>query len=288
VTQGSGNPNLELPYFAYGLFKPGELAHNQIEQYLAHEPREEKVRGTLWERDGLPFIIPDSNSHQIEGFVLQLKPEKRKEAYELITSFEPEKLYTWKTVEVDDANTVANICAGRSPGKGAHALDETSWSFKNDPLFKHVPIVADNFISCYGKKFKSVPAGELDWNRFFQIEAAYLLLWSAIERFTAMKHGPAISPNKRVTKLEQDQVFMEAFYAVGPLSTTRSVSDSRNPGRTIDKVKSPAQFYYQVRSNLCHRGKGAWQEGNLLLDSLRELNAIFKLMLKKHNLLANC
>ena len=46
----------DLPYFAYGLFKPGELAYGQIESLLDGGPVEARVPGALYVRDGLPLL----------------------------------------------------------------------------------------------------------------------------------------------------------------------------------------------------------------------------------------
>ena len=40
------------------------------------------------------------------------------------------------------------------------------------------------------------------------------------------------------------------------------------------------QYYYQVRSNITHRGKGVAQDYELLRDSLSELLPIFRKVLE--------
>lgn len=45
-----------LPYFAYGLFKPGELAYGQLASMVEGNPVEMGVPGALYVRDGLPLL----------------------------------------------------------------------------------------------------------------------------------------------------------------------------------------------------------------------------------------
>jgi len=44
---------------------------------------------------------------------------------------------------------------------------------------------------------------------------------------------------------------------------------------------SAVLYYYQVRNNLSHRGKGAWVDGEIIRASLQELKAIFDAVLKQ-------
>lgn len=42
-----------------------------------------------------------------------------------------------------------------------------------------------------------------------------------------------------------------------------------------DSLRS-IRFYYQVRSNISHRGKSIWEERSLVAESLSQLSAIFR------------
>ncbi len=59
-----------------------------------------------------------------------------------------------------------------------------------------------------------------------------------------------------------------------------TVLDVRNPARTYTLNGADPEacllYYYQVRNNLSHRGKGAWRDGEKVRHSLVELLAIFK------------
>jgi hypothetical protein len=53
-------PNTSLPFFAYGLFKPGQLCFIRIHD-LVNNIRETEVGGTLKERDAIPLLIDSCN-----------------------------------------------------------------------------------------------------------------------------------------------------------------------------------------------------------------------------------
>lgn len=54
--------------------------------------------------------------------------------------------------------------------------------------------------------------------------------------------------------------------------TERMILDVNSPDKALD-------YYYQIRSNLVHRGKGVPHDHDRLEKSLRELLAIFKMTL---------
>jgi hypothetical protein len=61
--------NPELPFFAYGAFKPGELAFTQIETFLDQQPTRATAAGSLKVRDGLP-LLDDRSGGSVQGFLL--------------------------------------------------------------------------------------------------------------------------------------------------------------------------------------------------------------------------
>jgi hypothetical protein len=118
------------------------------------------------------------------------------------------------------------------------------------------------------------------WERFFRLAGAYLLLWSLVERYTALAFGPAIEPWQRITLLDDASSFREAVRA--GVEPGQRVVDSRDPSTTYrirEDGSGAAQLWYAVRSNLSHRGKSAFQDGQLLRRCLIDLHDTFKLML---------
>ena len=110
---------------------------------------------------------------------------------------------------------------------------------------------------------------------------AYLLLWSAIERYTAFAYGPGLDPVERVKRLGNDSLFVAAAQDV--IKRSDCVYDSRDPDQRYDlkrdKPENSSLYFYGVRSNLSHRGKGAYADGEKVRKSLNELLAIFDRLL---------
>jgi len=132
-------------------------------------------------------------------------------------------------------------------------------------------------------EFKSAPPDSFDWERLFRLQMAYLLLWTAIERYCSLAYGPGLEPSKKIIKLAEDKLFEKILREI--IERKAIIYDSRDPKDKyeldVDDISSTIQYYYAVRSNLSHRGKGAWKDGEIIRLSLRELLNIFKLFLNK-------
>jgi len=77
-----------LPFFAYGVFKPGELAFLQIKALVA-ECLDCSIPGTMRIRDGLPIVSPDDRE-EIRGALIKFHPAAEREAYQRIAELEPD------------------------------------------------------------------------------------------------------------------------------------------------------------------------------------------------------
>jgi hypothetical protein len=210
--------------------------------------------------------------------------EKYLQAYETICRFEPKSVYFWKSTTLLSPAVRANVLLGKKLNSGRpQDLEEESWSFRRDPVFTHGLKVVETAVLQWGQQpFESAPPEYFDWPRFFQLQMAYLLLWSAIERYSAFAYGPALSPEDRIKALGRDAGFLSALQNE-LRSEPREVSDSRDPSERsvfgLDHPEEAAEYFYRVRSNLSHRGKGAWVDGEIVRQTLVSLFAIFKAML---------
>lgn len=273
-----------MPFFAYGSLKPREPAHHQVERFLSQAPSPATIDGRLWIRDGLPLLELDSPEKElIDGFLLSFRPELSEQAYATICAFEPRNHYFWKDdVRLRDPRAPVNVLVGKKLEKGRAALLETSsWTLCDDPVFSYgLPEVESSTSSEAGAGFDWP-----DWPRFFRLQMAYLLLWSAVERYTALLLGPGLGPLARVKSLGKHEVFQAAFRKAG-ITRRDQVCDSRDPTDVyvLDPANPPkaALYYYQVRNNLSHRGKGAWADGEIVRNSLVELKRILDLILERH------
>ena len=271
---------VDVPFFAYGALKPGEPAHYRVEPFLAKSPIPATISGVLRMLDGLPLLDLHEKG-TVNGFLLYFHSEVARNAYETICQFEPRNHYAWrKNSPLKDRAVTAHVLIGKQLQHGrAVPLESDSWTFRNDPVFsKGLKVIRDVIKSEAAAKFEGTPPEDFDWKRFFTLQMAYLLLWSAVERYTALVVGAGLDPMARVRQFGRLSIFQEGFKKAG-ISRQDEVWDSRDPAdRFILDASDPSTailYYYQVRNNLSHRGKGAWKDGEIVRNSLRELHMIF-------------
>jgi hypothetical protein len=273
----------DLPYFAYGLFKPGELAYSQLESLVEGDPTEAVVPGALYVRDGLPLLKP-GGMKPVHGYLLRFREGEAEEAYTRISAFEPRKHYWWDTVRLGKTNENANALLGRRPEKGSIRHEEGDWTGRRDPvLTRGLPVVHDVAAKQAREEFHSAPPDRFDWPRLFRLQMSYLFLWTMIERYAALAYSPTLEPMEKVKKLGEDPAFQRALSRV--VRREQRVYDSRDPTNHADldpeRGRSSAEYYYYVRSNLSHRGKGAWNDGEIVRQSLLELQEIVRQVLEE-------
>lgn len=263
--------NMKLPFFAYGLFKPGQLCYFRIKD-LVEDHYETGVLGSLYERDGIPILKICENCSKIKGSLLKLDSGKEKQAYELITEIEPKNLYWWN--EVYTMHGKANVLVGKSTLKGSFPLEDTyEYDGRNDPYFKEALEEVKSIIS------KSHFAW--DNKHFFRLQMAYMLLWTSIERYASLKYGLGKDVNEKIQEISNELIFKTSLkkhvkdaprFVHSALNLKKYTLDPNDPNNSIN-------YYYQVRSNSVHRGKAFVKDFDIIESSLKELLAIFKDML---------
>lgn len=263
---------IDLPFFAYGLFKPGQLAFFQLRDLITGASEPASVKGRLLLRDGLPIIDPEGEGFT-NGAVLIFRPERTAEAYDRISNMEPDKQYRWGEIQAN--GHTANVLVGRSPGKGSVPCEESDWNGWSDPLFTAALEVVE----------ETLQSQDFDWNLkpLFRLQMAYLLLWSSIERYLSLRYHLGDKVLEKVRELAGEPAFVESFRR--HVTEDRRVyrADRPRDNEVLDP-KSPETsltYYYQVRSNITHRGKGVVWDYEHVKNSLAELLPIFRDVLKE-------
>lgn len=270
--------NLELPLFVYGALKPDLPAFEQLRPFVKKHPELDLVCGSLYVRDGLPLLFPNDREALL-GFLLQWKPGQARSGYEVVCQFEPRKHYQWSEV-VLKSGTKANTLTARYPDKGnPQPLYQYAWCITSDPAFgPGLSAVRD---VC--AQLPLTDRSEDNWPGFFRAQMAYLLLWSILERLSALCFGPDHEPTKRAIKLHELPGIPDLLAKY--VTRTDKVSDSRDPSKSyklnVANPKKCFEYYYQVRSNLSHRGKGVWKEYDKVKKSLEELLSVTEDYLKQ-------
>ena len=101
--------DISLPFFAYGLFRPGQLAFFQLRE-LVSNVQPAQVPGKLLLRDGLPILVLSQGQGRIEGALLTFLPEKAADAYDRISEMEPDNHYRWKEEKIGGVSENFLIC----------------------------------------------------------------------------------------------------------------------------------------------------------------------------------
>jgi hypothetical protein len=113
---------------------------------------------------------------------------------------------------------------------------------------------------------------------------AYLLLWCSIERFVSFKYHLGEKVVDKVFKLAGDPVFARALQdrvqSRGGSEVFRSDDPEQKETLDPNNPRKAIGYYYQIRSNITHRGKTAIRDHEMLLNSLTELLDIFQRVLE--------
>lgn len=264
-----------LPFFAYGTLKPGQPGYHIIEDIVTESPISAKITGALFEQDGLPIFV-EKYDDDVQGYVLKFSDPE--EAYDRIADYENERNYKWDitTAETDSQDFEVNVLIATDPVRGQVERIENNWTIGRDPLFTEaLDVVEDtkNTVSEVGSE-----RSELE--KFFKLQMAYLLLWSSIERYNAFRFGlsaHSLDNRKQMANLDRFRTGLKTEVPNWRIGEEIFSAD-RNKFYTLDpdNPEEAIEYYYQVRSNVTHRGKSSGIEYDLMHASLDELYAIFR------------
>jgi hypothetical protein len=279
-------PRIDLPFFAYGLEKPGEPAYDELVGAKVGQIRPGLIlTGSLRYRDGLPLLDPEGTGG-VEGAILHFLPGQELETYAAISAFAPRQHYRWLTTDAQLANDetmTVNVLRGRRPRRGSPNEWFRSWSAVSDPaLHFGTHTVRRLALEHAVAPFPSLtPDSPALWERFFGLQSAYLLLWLVLDRFAALAFGPGLSPTDRRNRLGDDPRFRDCVIAAN-VTPRPTAADSRDPQRStrIREDGSGALYYWHtVQANLSHPGRTAFHDGVAVRQALVELHDTFRLLL---------
>ncbi len=262
-----------LPFFAYGIFKKSEISFFQIKDFVK-TTTESTIKGKLLVRDGLP-IFDEIGYESVHGSVISFIETKQADAYKRISSMEPDKHYHWSENFVNLEKV--NILHGNSPTKGSEFLDCQKWDSWSDPLFTNaLDAIEDTFESYSTPNIKAYFNHNL--KQMFHLQMAYLLLWSSIERYLSLRYNLGDSVYEKIKKLSQEDSFKNAL--IKHVEREAKIFRADNPRKNYQlnkhKCEESLNYYYQIRSNIAHRGKGSSNDFTKIKNSLKELLYIFK------------
>lgn len=261
---------VDLPFFAYGAFRPGQLAFHRLKPFV-ERAEDSTVSGELRIRDGLPILDPDGIQN-VSGSVLFFRSFAFEDAYRSIVDLEPDAQYRWG--EKPSGSNTVNVLFGRSPKKGS--VPGQDWDGRQDPLFTAALDVVRDTLS-RNKNFDS------NLKRTFRLQMAYLLLWSAIERYVSLRYHLGNKVMEKVMNLASESAFSEALRNLQPAPREVYRADKPQEQVRLDSgdPEGSLSYYYQIRSNIVHRGKGHRDDHGRVRQSLEELLVIFDQVLNR-------
>ena len=270
--------NIKKPFFAYGIFKPAQIAFSKIKDFhWKCEPHD--IPHKMLIRDGVPIIEKKERPFITKGFKIWFNDESCEEAYKRISETQPYKLYKWDVIEVDGDE--CNILIGKDPYLGSKPFEDKNNNYindydgKNDPYFNGlVGFIGDeiNKDEFYGE------------NYFYNLQMSYMLLWSAIDRYCSLKYGAYRDQWDLRSHLANDWAFIESLQRCwddGKIERRQFVySTNLNEYKLTKNPWFAINYYYTIRCNVVHRGKQIISEEEFLYKALNELLEIFDGVIK--------
>ena len=260
--------NQILPFFAYGLFKPGQPMHIQLNG-LVKNSEEMILPGNLNILNGLVrFKYDIKASRKVKGSKLEFNDSV--EAYNRINSLEPSKYYKWE--EIDGMN-----CLVARGGKGESIL-EINHSLDSADLLEYT-IQDDKFFSSFFEFMGQRPKFEPNMKGLIGLQMYYSLLWIALERLVLLTVGftviHKITINKKIEKFEDlFQKYLEydedLYAKIKDMEISSMQDDRKIPN---DEILSKL---YGLRSNIVHQGKALITDYDRVEDSLNYLLGFIK------------
>lgn len=264
-----GSPrNTNLPFFAYGIFKPGQLAYPQIRNYVDGEPSAELVDYEMLYRDGIPVLRSGENEHfKTSGYLMKFNGPK---AYEIIGGSQSDKLYMWKRIKVN--GIWANTLFGVNSDCGSSDDRENSVSYYNyrqDSFFQEaLDLIKEMKEEFEGKNVRNM-------KDFFKIQMHYMLLWSVIERFCTLTYGHA-AIGKNMFNFAKERSFNDKLNSITRKDVVFSSDTLEDKYLDSNNYADSIVYYYTIRCNVVHKGKTVKsEERNKLKCSLEELYGLF-------------
>lgn len=270
-------PEQPSTLFVYGSLKPGELGFEQIEAMVSKYTSAKLQDFALYIRDGLPVIRTPAPGETVNGVLLSINTGMEENFWRVVTEYEGTTNYKFENsipIISEGKILLSGAFIGRKMGKGNPEKLYTPWTSKLDPIFRQSFPLLHRDIARNSLKFTDTehdPSGY--WNQMNRLLSQYLLLVSVLEHLTVVKFGGSKTqePMMRIRKLQQSQGYLDAFRSLSEdkYNPSIKVSDSRAVDDSLS-TSTPEQAlfaWYQVRSNLQHRGKASLFDASLVYKS---------------------
>ena len=275
--------NISLPFFAYGIFKPGQLAYSKIRNRVKENDNVE-INYNMKHRDGVPILINrESDYLRTKGVIITFRKGQEKESYKIICNTLLRNLYEWKTIEINGQEV--NVLFGVNPNNGSSAIEnpkeKVNFDGKNDPLFNEAIDLIKQNLKLNKRPNTNLKSKETEnIEMFFNLQMNYMLLWSAIDRFCSLKYNRNQTQN--IKKFANQKAFKDSIKKFEnkehrPVYSTDHLKMHKFNANDPDETMF---YYYTFRCNVVHRGKATIGDYEMLKQATYELLEIFEDVLK--------
>lgn len=270
--------DLNKPFFAYGVFKKGQLAHSKIEDYVESVDDDAEIENCMMMiRDGIPLISNEkAEGYTTKGHIIWFLDEYR--AYKIISDTEPEDLYEWGKTTVKGVEV--NVLYGKNPQDGSYPYENDNGIYVDNFEGTLDPLFSDDLFDLLEYESNNLKDDDCD---IFRLQMCYMMLWSAIDRYCILKYDSINYQSDNLKKLSEDPVFRESVDESDLPSHNQiySAKDAKEWEWREWSYFSKLYFYYVVRCNVVHRGKDRQTNIGILHESLDELLCVFRKVIDK-------
>ena len=235
----------DLPFFAYGFYKPHQLAYPTIKEFVKGEPKKSKVKASLKQVNGVPVLVEQGYKYDyVEGYLINFKEGYEVEAYEKVGYSRNRGIYKWKEMFIDEEKV--NVLVSSKPNTFESSgqwdyyfterkyikelnIDLESYDWRKDPIFEkpidyiflaeHLKDTNNLMKPIYKEPVDNIDVANnhqtsrrhLDYKyiKFFETQMLYMLLWTSIDRFLTFRYGETKKNN--VIFLSEEESFKTAL-----------------------------------------------------------------------------
>jgi gamma-glutamylcyclotransferase (GGCT)/AIG2-like uncharacterized protein YtfP len=264
-----GTESSRKPLFVYGTLMPGEIAYEQIAEFVSNYQQAKLPGYSLMMRDLMPLVDKSDHSDLVEGFLLTPKLETSSVFYEKLIKFEGINFELTDCIckEDDSEEVEARVFQGVATDYGRpENLRYKRWSTRLDPLLsRSFPVLIQDIQETVNFRPLTFTEGENDWKMKNKKISNFLLLSSILEHIWSLTHGALFAGekgeiNNLLKSMASSSAYKSAYKSASNLNLIPyvSISDSRDVRKgpiSTTKDSGALRTWYRIRGNSLHRGK---------------------------------
>ena len=281
--------NINLPFVAYGIFRPGDISFLFLKDYLEVDPIRESIIGDIRIRDGVLIFSnkdadsPGSRKEKIDVYILKFKKEQSSKAYKYIYQKEPDNLYEWGEIKV--GGELCNILIAKDIENGSsrdfdgEAL--SYYSIKNiywKEVLKLVEIESKQISSSKNDPDFSQQNHTYIYRLFLKTQQLYILQWTELERFAYFRFPGANSKHRGDSLFKLINSNGLGYYLDFKLKQDKiyNILNLKENYKLTKNNKLGFEYYNALRNNIVHSGKTYLEDFPKLEKGLKEIYIIVK------------